>query len=145
MHEKLSCTITPWSMSLLNYEIYQRGWASRVADIELVLLITHLIWPPGSIPGVGRVRRNQTTKYARMFLSLFFQILIFLEKIFVFRSLRLSQMPTLSVRHDFLPFYPSELDKIWYAPYIHLCQCNCDTNFFQSLIDDVFITKLSLV
>ena len=27
---------------------------SRVADTELILLIAHLIWPPGSIPGVGQ-------------------------------------------------------------------------------------------
>ena len=41
------------SMSLLNWEIYQRGRMSRVADMELLLLIVHLIRPPGSIPGVG--------------------------------------------------------------------------------------------
>ena len=35
---------------------------SRVADMELVLLIAHLIRPPGSIPGVGWVRRNQTNR-----------------------------------------------------------------------------------
>ena len=31
------------------------GRVSRVTDTELVLLITHLIRPPGSIPGVGWV------------------------------------------------------------------------------------------
>ena len=46
-------------MSLLNCEIYQHE-VSRVADTELIQLIAHLIRPPGSIPGVGCVRRNQT-------------------------------------------------------------------------------------
>ena len=49
-------------MSLLNCEIYQRGRVSRVADTELLLLIAHLTRPPGSIPGVGGVWRNQTKK-----------------------------------------------------------------------------------
>ena len=40
-------------MSLLNCEIYQRGRVSRVAAMELVLLITHFIRPPSSIPDVG--------------------------------------------------------------------------------------------
>ena len=53
LHEKLSCTITPGSMSLLNCEIYQRGRVSRVTDTELILVIAHLIKPPGSITGVG--------------------------------------------------------------------------------------------
>ena len=35
-----------------------RGRVSGVADAELILLIAHLIRPPGSIPGVGRVMRN---------------------------------------------------------------------------------------
>ena len=43
LYEKLSCTITPGSMSLLNCEIYQRGRVSTVADTELILTITHLI------------------------------------------------------------------------------------------------------
>ena len=46
-------------MSLLNCDIYQRGRVSRVAYTELVLLIAHLIRPPGSIPGVGWVKRYQ--------------------------------------------------------------------------------------
>ena len=33
--------------------VYQRGRVSRVADTELILLIAHLIRPPGSIPGGG--------------------------------------------------------------------------------------------
>ena len=45
---------------MLNCEIHQRAQVSTVADMELILLIIHLIWPPGSIPGVGWVRRNQT-------------------------------------------------------------------------------------
>ena len=40
-------------LSELNCEIYQRGRVCRVADTELVLPITHLIRPTGSIPGVG--------------------------------------------------------------------------------------------
>ena len=47
-------------MSLLNWEIYQSGQLSRVVDTELIILIAHLILAPGSIPGVGWVRRNQT-------------------------------------------------------------------------------------
>ena len=42
LYEKLSCTITPGIMCLLDNEIYQRGRVSRVADMEL-LLIAHLI------------------------------------------------------------------------------------------------------
>ena len=42
------------------YEIYQRGRQFRVADTELVLLIAHFILAPGSIPGIERVRRDQT-------------------------------------------------------------------------------------
>ena len=49
-------------MSLLNCEIYQRGTVSRVADTKIILLIAHLIRPSGSIPGVGRVKPNQTNK-----------------------------------------------------------------------------------
>ena len=49
----------PGSMRLLNCEIYQRGRVSRVTDTELVLLMAHLIRPPGSIHDVGRVRRNK--------------------------------------------------------------------------------------
>ena len=45
-------------MNLLNCEIYQRERVYRVADIELILLIAHLIQPLGSIPGVGTVRRS---------------------------------------------------------------------------------------
>ena len=56
LQEKLSCTITPGSMSLLNCEIYKRGRVSTVADTKLLLLITHLIRPPGSIPGVGAIK-----------------------------------------------------------------------------------------
>ena len=33
---------------------------SWVADSELIQLISHLIRPPGSIPGVGGFKRNQT-------------------------------------------------------------------------------------
>ena len=43
MYEKLSCTITPESISLLNCEIYQRGRVSTVADTELILTIADLI------------------------------------------------------------------------------------------------------
>ena len=43
----------PGSMRLLNCEIYQRGRVPMVDDTELLLLIAHLIRPPGSIPGVG--------------------------------------------------------------------------------------------
>ena len=43
LYEKLSWTITPGSMSLLNCEIYQRGRVSTVADTELILMIAHLI------------------------------------------------------------------------------------------------------
>ena len=39
---KLSCTITPGSMSLLKCEIHQRGRVSRVGDTELILLIVYL-------------------------------------------------------------------------------------------------------
>ena len=53
LHEKLSCNITPESKSLLNCEVYQRGRVSRVADTEFMLLIVHLIRPPGSITGGG--------------------------------------------------------------------------------------------
>ena len=42
LHENISCTITPGSMSLLNCEIFHCGRVSRVADTELVLLITQL-------------------------------------------------------------------------------------------------------
>ena len=42
-----------YGMLLLNYENHQRGRVSRLADTELILLIAHLIRPPGSIPGVG--------------------------------------------------------------------------------------------
>ena len=63
-YEILSCTITLRSLSLSNYEIYQRGRESRVADTVLILLIAHLIRPPGSIPGVGWVRRNQTKNWS---------------------------------------------------------------------------------
>ena len=42
LHEKLSCTITPGCMSLINCEIYQRGWVSKVSDTELLLVIAHL-------------------------------------------------------------------------------------------------------
>ena len=62
LHEKLSYTITLGSMSLLNCEIYQRVRVSRVADTDLLLLISHLIRSPGSIPGLRWVRRNQTNK-----------------------------------------------------------------------------------
>ena len=41
------------------YAIICRSPVSRVADMEFILLIAHLIRPPGSIPGVGWVRRNQ--------------------------------------------------------------------------------------
>ena len=61
-------------MSLLNCEIYQRGRVSvyRVTDTELILLIAHLIRPPGSIPGVGLVSRNQTkTNYVVFGISMF--------------------------------------------------------------------------
>ena len=34
LHEKLSCIITPESVSLLNCEIYQRGRVSRAADTD---------------------------------------------------------------------------------------------------------------
>ena len=37
LYGKLSCTITPVSMSLLNCEIYQRGRVSRVADTRYTL------------------------------------------------------------------------------------------------------------
>ena len=37
-----------------------RGRLSRVADTELIRAIAYLIRPPGSITGVGLVRRNQT-------------------------------------------------------------------------------------
>ena len=42
LHETLSCTITPGSISLLNFEIYERGRVSRVADTEFILVIAHL-------------------------------------------------------------------------------------------------------
>jgi len=64
LHENLSCTITPGSMNLLNCENYQRGRVFELADTELVLLIAHLIRPPGSIPDVGWVRRNQTMEHS---------------------------------------------------------------------------------
>jgi len=51
------------SMNLLNCEVYQRGRVSRVADTELILSIAHLTRLPGSIPGVGWVRRNQTKNW----------------------------------------------------------------------------------
>ena len=38
------------------------GRVSRLADTELMPLIAHFIRPPGSIPGVGWVRRNQSNK-----------------------------------------------------------------------------------
>ena len=44
---------TTGSTSLSNY---QHGQLSKVADRELIQLIAHLIQPPGSIPGVGRVK-----------------------------------------------------------------------------------------
>ena len=44
-------------------EIYQRGRVSRIADTEPLLLIAHLIRPPGSIYGVGRVRRNKKNSW----------------------------------------------------------------------------------
>ena len=51
---------------------------------------------------------------------MFFSILNFFGKILVFRTLRLCQLQTLSVRQDLFQFYPSDVDKIWYAPpYIH--------------------------
>ena len=43
LHEKLSCTITPGCMSLLNCEIYQRGRVSTIVETELILMIAHLI------------------------------------------------------------------------------------------------------
>jgi len=43
LYEKLSCTITPGSISLLNCEIYQRGRVSTVADTEHMLTIVDLI------------------------------------------------------------------------------------------------------
>ena len=43
LHEKLSCTITPGSISLYNCEIYQRGRVSTVADTEHILTIVDLI------------------------------------------------------------------------------------------------------
>ena len=51
-------------MSLLIYETFQFGRVSSVADTELILLIAHLIQPPGSNPGVGRVRHKQQQQYA---------------------------------------------------------------------------------
>ena len=47
---------------LLAENVPTSNLVSRVADTELLLLIAHLIGPPGSTPGVGRVRRNQTKK-----------------------------------------------------------------------------------
>ena len=41
LHEKLSCNLTPGSMSLLDCEIYQRERVSRVADTEFILLLAH--------------------------------------------------------------------------------------------------------
>ena len=55
LHKKLSCAITPGSVSLFNCEIYQRGRVSRVADTELVLLSYTSIRPQGSIPGVDEL------------------------------------------------------------------------------------------
>ena len=49
-------------MSLLNCETYQQGRVTSIADTEPILLIAHLIQPPGSIPGVGRVGRHQRDK-----------------------------------------------------------------------------------
>ena len=49
-------------MSLLNCEIYLQGRVTSIADAEIILLIAHLIQPPGSIPGVRRVSGNQTHK-----------------------------------------------------------------------------------
>ena len=48
-------------MSLLNCEIYQRERVSRVAGTEIILVITHPIRPPGSIPGddeSGAIEQN---------------------------------------------------------------------------------------
>jgi len=42
LHEELSCTITPGSMSLLNCDNYQRGRVSSVVDTQLILLIAYL-------------------------------------------------------------------------------------------------------
>ena len=72
-------------MSLLNCEIYQRGRVSRIADTELILLITHLIRPPGSNPGVERVRytqqqqhdfRMQMHNYCLIFIILYFKFVL---------------------------------------------------------------------
>ena len=49
--------------------------------------------------------------------SLFFNIS---DKILVFQTLRLSQIRILSVNHDLLLFYPSDLDKIWYVTAIRM-------------------------
>ena len=48
-------------MSHLNWEIYQREQVSRVTDMELVLLIAHLIRSLGSMPGwneLGTVKQT---------------------------------------------------------------------------------------
>ena len=70
--------ITTGSRSLLNCKIYQPGWISRFADIELIQLIAHLIRSPGSIPGVGGVRRKQQHdckmhKYCLIFILFYFK------------------------------------------------------------------------
>ena len=55
--------------------------------------------------------------YAWMLFRIFFSISSFFDKILVFRNLLPSHIPTVSVRHDLSPFYPSDLDTIWYTPY----------------------------
>ena len=70
LHEKLSCTITPGNMSLLNCEIYPRWWMSMVADTKLRLLIAHFIRQPSSTLGVGLVRCNPTNQRLLIILNL---------------------------------------------------------------------------
>ena len=57
-------------MSMLNCEIYHRGTVSKVADTELLTPTndrTPYFRPPGSISGVGRVRRKQINTYLHPF------------------------------------------------------------------------------
>ena len=64
----------------------------------------------------------------------------FLDKIFVFRAPRLRQITdllTLSVRHDFLMLYPFDFDTIWDVPYA--------STFYMFFFISIFFLKKILV
>ena len=78
--------------------------------------------------------------------SYFFQIPIFFDKILVFRTQRLGKimhLPTFSVSRTLLQFYPSDLDNIWYVPYIHHYAWTFFSLFFQFPIfcDEILVCR----